>query len=377
MKIVQAQKFKGKDWEYLTEKMELKNPLVLIFADRFLLEDSALIDDIRIQFPYEHLIFGSSAGEIMGPYVNDETVAVTAIEFEKSSFIVKTANILDYQKDTSALGLSLSKSLPKENLKHVLVISEGSFVNGSSIIEGMELGLDASVDLTGGICGDGPRFEKTLVSYKENPKVGEVVAIGLYGETLEISFASFGGWFPFGPDRVITKSSQNILYELDNQPALDIYIKYLGEKASELPQSALLYPLNVMIPGKKIPVVRTILGIDYEKKAMILAGDVPVNSVVQLMMVSVDSIAAGASEAARLSMTERITKPQFAFLVSCVGRKMVMDQRVEEEIEEVVELIGKETRIAGFYSYGEIAPFHGENTCELHNQTMTLTLISE
>jgi len=377
MKIVQAQKFKGKDWEFLTEKMELKNPLVLIFADRFLLEDSALIDEIRIQFPYEHLIFGSSAGEIIGPYVNDETVAVTAIEFEKSSFIVKTANILDYQKDTSALGLSLSKSLPKENLKHVLVISEGSFVNGSSIIEGMELGLEASVDLTGGICGDGPRFEKTLVSYKENPKIGEVVAIGLYGETLDISFASFGGWFPFGPDRVITKSSQNILYELDNQPALDIYIKYLGEKASELPQSALLYPLNVMIPGKKIPVVRTILGIDYETKAMILAGDVPVDSVVQLMMVSVDSIAAGASEAARLAMTERKTKPEFAFLVSCVGRKMVMDQRVEEEIEEVVELIGKETRIAGFYSYGEIAPFHGENTCELHNQTMTLTLISE
>lgn len=377
MKIVQVQKLKGKDWEYSTEKMELKNPLVLIFADRFLLEDSAVIDDIRSQFPYEHLIFGSSAGEIIGPYVSDESIAVTAIEFEKSSFIVKTANILDYQKDTVALGVSLSKSMPKENLKHVLVISEGSFVNGSSIIEGMELGLDASVDLTGGICGDGPRFEKTLVSYKENPKVGEVVAIGLYGETLEISFASFGGWFPFGPDRIITKSSQNILYELDGQPALDVYIKYLGEKASELPQSALLYPLNVMIPGKKIPVVRTILGIDYEKKAMILAGDVPENSVVQLMMVNIDSISAGASEAARLAMLERKNKPEFAFLVSCVGRKMVMDQRVEEEIEEVVELIGKETSIAGFYSYGEIAPFHGENTCELHNQTMTLTLISE
>jgi len=137
------------------------------------------MDDLRIQFPYEHLIFGSSAGEILGRFVNDNTVAVTAIEFENSNFIVKTANILDYQKDTSALGVSLSNSLPKQNLKHVLVISEGSFVNGSSIIEGMEQGLDPSVGLTGGICGDGPRFEKTLVSYKENPKVGEVIGIGL------------------------------------------------------------------------------------------------------------------------------------------------------------------------------------------------------
>jgi hypothetical protein len=377
MKIVQAQKIKGQDWKYSSEKTVLLNPLVIIFADRFLLEDPIIIDDIRTQFPYEHLIFGSSAGEILGPFVSDESIAVTAIEFEKSHFVVNKANILDYQKDTVALGISLSKSLPKENLKHVLVISEGSFVNGSSIIEGMKVGLDPSVRLTGGICGDGPRFQKTLVSYQENPKVGEVVAIGLYGETLEISYASFGGWFPFGPDRRITKSFNNILYELDNKPALDIYIKYLGERASELPQSALLYPLNVMIPGKKIPVVRTILGIDYEKKAMILAGDVPVDSVVQLMMVSVDSISAGASEAARLAMLGRKTKPEFAFLVSCVGRKMVMDQRTEEEIEEVVEVIGEETKISGFYSYGEIAPFYGENTCELHNQTMTLTLISE
>ena len=76
-------------------------------------------------------------------------------------------------------------------------------------------------------------------------------------------------------------------------------------------------------------------------------------------------------------MKDRIEKPQLALLVSCVGRKLVMNQRVEEEIERVQEIIGQNVAITGFYSYGEIAPFTENTFCELHNQTMTLTLISE
>ena len=99
--------------------------------------------------------------------------------------------------------------------------------------------------LSGGLCGDDDRFEVTLASYNESPKEGEVVAIGFYGESLEISCANFGGWTPFGPERLITKSRKNILFELDGKPALDLYKRYLGDKASELPKSALLYPLSV------------------------------------------------------------------------------------------------------------------------------------
>ena len=168
--------------------------------------------------------------------------------------------------------------MPKENLKHLFVVSEGSFVNGSSLINGIESGKPRSISLTGGMCGDDARFEKTLASYKENPKEGEVVLIGFYGETLDISFASFGGWIPFGPERKITSSKANILFEIDGIPALDLYKKYLGDKASELPQASLLYPLNVTPEGKTEPVVRTILSINNENNSMVLAGDVPVNS---------------------------------------------------------------------------------------------------
>lgn len=377
MKIVQAFKKENLDWEYLTEKITLKNPLVLVFANRLLLENEAFLKNVAKEFPYGHIIYGSTAGEIAGTNVLDNAATVTAVEFEKSSFAIRTGNILDFKKDAVALGRSLYSNMPKENLKHLFVLSEGSFINGSSLINGLEEAIGSSVSITGGMCGDDAKFEKTLASYNEKPKEGEVVLIGFYGDTLEISFASYGGWQPFGPQRIITRSEGNILYEIDGQPALELYKKYLGEKANELPQASLLYPLNVTPPGTGNAIVRTILNIDNDNQSMILAGDAPQNSRVQLMMASVDSIANGANLAAQDAMRNRTAKPDLAILISCVGRKLVMDQRVEEELEEVKSVLDAKTVLTGFYSYGEMAPFFGSTICQLHNQTMTLTLVSE
>lgn len=377
MKIIQASKIENQEWNYFQPKKVLNNPLVLVFGNRILLEKEEIINNIRQEFPYEQIVFGSTSGEILCCNVNDNSISVTAIEFEKGSFIVERENILDYDKNAKKLGKMLYHKIPKKNLKHLFVLSEGSFVNGSSLINGLESDVDLAVSITGGMCGDDARFEKTLASYKENPKEGEVILIGFYGETLEVSYASFGGWIPFGPERIITKSEANILYEIDGQPALDLYKKYLGDKAEELPQASLLYPLNVTPEGKKEPVVRTILNIDNENHSMTLAGDVPMNSKVQLMMASVDGIANGAHIAAEFAMKNRRNAPEIAILVSCIGRKLVMNQRVEEEVEQVRESIGEKIPMTGFYSYGEMAPFNGSASCELHNQTMTLTLISE
>lgn len=377
MRIIQASKVANKEWQYIQDKVQLNNPLVLVFGNRYSLEQKAVLDDIRREFPYQHIVFGSTSGEIIGSNVNEDSVSVTAIEFEKASFIVKRENILDFDKNAMKLGEVLYEQMPQQDLKHLFVISEGSFVNGSSLINGLEAHIATNLSITGGMCGDDARFEKTMASYKEDPKEGEVILIGFYGSSLEITYASFGGWIPFGPERVITNAKGNILYEIDGQPALDLYKKYLGEKSNELPQASLLYPLNVTPDGKKEPVVRTILNINNEDQSMILAGDVPVNSRVQLMMASVDGIAQGANVAAKFGMHSRTTVPELALLVSCIGRKLVMNQRVEEEIEQVREVVGDQVPMAGFYSYGEMAPFNGSTSCELHNQTMTLTLISE
>lgn len=376
MKIVQAKKLEKKDWEF-TNKETLKNPLVLVFGNRYLLEDEGVYDEIREMFPDGHLIFGSTSGEILSNRVYENSIAITAIEFEKSNFVVKTESILSHDKDAHKAGEALVNKFDKEKLKHLFIVSEGSFVNGSDLIAGLEENIANDVAITGGLCGDDARFEKTLASYNENPKEGEIIAVGFYGESLEITFANYGGWVPFGPERVITKSKANVLWEIDNAPALDIYKIYLGAKSAELPHAALLYPLSVKAPGAERAIVRTILNIDEANNTMILAGDVPVGSTVQLMMANVDDIADGALKAAEMAMENRKKAPDLGLLVSCVGRKLVMDQRVEEEVEEVQYAIGADAAISGFYSYGELAPFVEDKNCILHNQTMTLTLISE
>lgn len=377
MKTVQIKKQQESDWTYLSEKIELKNPLVLVFGNRYMLEDPTIYDQVRELFPDGHLVFGSTSGDITADFVDDNSITITAIEFERSHFVIKTSNVLKSEMDSFKTGSELLKQFSQEGLRLVFVVSEGSFVNGSQLTKGMNAATNEELLITGGLCGDAARFDKTLASYNENPKQGEIIAVGFYGETFEASFAIHGGWTPFGPQRIVTKSDANTLYELDEQPALDLYKKYLGDKASELPAAALLYPLNVKTETEEQSFVRTILNIDETSNAMILAGDIPENSKVQLMMTNVDHIASASELAAKQALEKRKSKPQLALLVSCIGRKLVLDQRVEEEIEEVVSIVGEDTTICGFYSYGEIAPFNLEINCQLHNQTMTITLISE
>jgi hypothetical protein len=377
MKSVQLKKNKGTIWEYLTPKQTLLKPLVLVLGNRHMLESDTIYKDVKALFPDGDIVFGSTSGDITSNRVDDDSITITAIEFEKTAFLIKSINILNSDLDSYKTGVDLLSQFPEQGLKYVFVLSEGSFINGSQLTKGMNASINNNVLITGGLCGDAARFEKTLAGYNENPKQGEIIAIGFYGESFEATFSIHGGWTPFGPERVVTKSKSNVLYELDNQPALDLYKKYLGDKSKELPAAALLYPLNVKSIEEKQSFVRTILNIDEVDNTMILAGDIPEDSKVQLMMTNVDNIANASERAAKQALELRSAKPQLALLVSCIGRKLVLDQRVEEEIEEVVAVLGNDTTICGFYSYGEIAPFHGENNCQLHNQTMTITLISE
>lgn len=379
MKTVQLKKIRNEKLTYLSEKLTLKEPLVLVFGNRFMLQETSIYNEIREVFKDGHFVFGSTSGDITSESVDDESITITAIEFEKSSFSIKTANVLDSQNkiDSNKIGKELIQQLPQENLKYVFVVSEGSFINGSQLTIGMNSATKDNLLITGALCGDGSRFETTLSSYNEKPKQGEIIVVGLYGETLDISFSTNGGWIPFGPERLVTKSEDNILYELDGKPALDLYKTYLGEKSKELPGAALLYPLQVKSSDETKSIVRTILNINEEENSMVLAGDILKGSKVQLMMTNVDSIVNAAEVGAERALAQRERKADLAIIVSCIGRKLVLDQRVEEEIEEVIEVIGKEATVCGFYSYGEIAPFNDEINCQLHNQTIAITLISE
>jgi hypothetical protein len=262
---------------------------------------------------------------------------------------------------------------------HVFVLSEGLQVNGSALVKGIVANLPSNVMVTGGLSADGSSFQRTAVCVDGPQPSRQIVAIGFYGESLEIGYGSLGGWDPFGPERRITRARGSVLAELDGEPALDLYKRYLGEHAAGLPASGLHFPLTIRSGNDDInPVVRTILAVDETARTLTFAGDMPVGYRARLMRANFERLIDGASAAARHSQ-ERIgaAAPELAILVSCVGRKMVLKQRIEEEVEAVRDVLGTTAALTGFYSYGEISPFTPAARCELHNQTMTITTFTE
>jgi len=354
---------------------ELAN-LVLVFGSTALLKDQTLFHTVRKNYPNADLLMNSTAGEIIDTHVNDETLSLTAIHFEKTK--LKTACVkIQNAEESFKTGYKLASMFDGDDLKSILVISDGHVVNGSDLVLGLQEFLPKDTVITGGLAGDGAHFKTTLVGLNEVPAEGRIAAIGFYGTDLKVGYGSVGGWDPFGVERLITKSQDNILYELDGEPALDIYKKYLGDYAKDLPGSGLLFPLSIRTTNSNHPVVRTILDIDEQAKSLTFAGNMPKGSYAQLMKANFDRLIEGASNAAVDSQKDKHSSPDLAILISCVGRKLVLDQRIEEEVEVVRANYGDKTAIAGFYSYGEISPSHNFMKCELHNQTMTITTFTE
>lgn len=233
------------------------------------------------------------------------------------------------------------------------------------------------MSVSGGLSADGEHFRDTFVLVNGRTQKNVVAAIGLYGSRLKVGCGSLGGWDSFGPERQITRSDGNVLYELDGQSALALYKRYLGAHAADLPASGLLFPLSLRTRQVSAPVVRTILSVNEADQSLTFAGDVPTGGYVRLMKANFDRLIDGAVGAGRVSAEALGTPADLALLISCVGRRMVLRQRVEEEVEGVREIVGPHAAIAGFYSYGEISPFTPKARCELHNQTMTVTTLSE
>ncbi|HEY1536318.1 MAG TPA: FIST N-terminal domain-containing protein [Polyangiaceae bacterium] len=351
--------------------------LVLGFGARQLLSDADVWRRLREKWSTALIVACSTAGEITGTQVLDDSLALTAIRFDHT--VVRCAEVVLREGLSSAdVGRLLAEQLLGIDLAHVFVLSDGLKVNGSELVAGLTAGLPSHVTLTGGLSGDGARFERTHVCVNGFDGLQRVAAIGFYGERLKVSFASMGGWDTFGPERRVTRSKDNVLYELDGQPALDLYEQYLGEHAAALPASGLSFPLSVRAARDQPGVVRTILAIDREARSLTFAGDVPTGAYAQLMRANFERLVEGAEGAARTCLGgAQASAPELAILISCVGRKLVLKQRIEEEVEAVRQVLDETTPLIGFYSYGEISPFTPTARCELHNQTMTITTLSE
>ena len=352
--------------------------LIFVFGNKDMLKEQTYIDDIKGLYPLAQIVGCSTSGEICGEEVFNQNIVCTAVWFESTEIEVAEEEI-NVMEDSFGVGEKLAKKLDKAGLVHIMILSEGLNVNGSELTKGINNQMNDRISITGGLAGDQANFAETVIVHNHAGKKNLVLAIGFYGDHIQVGYGSMGGWDSFGVDREVTKSDANILYELDGQPALELYKKFLGDHAANLPASALLFPLSLTIKGTVSSVVRTILSVNETDGSMIFAGDIPQGEYVRLMKASNDKLIDGANGAAEMSkISLKNTDPELAILISCVGRKLVLKQRVEEELEIVREVLGNNAAMTGFYSYGEICPTKPfEQHCELHNQTMTITVFKE
>jgi hypothetical protein len=356
-----------------------KISLVMAMGDKAMIAPADFYAGLRGDYPHAEIVLCSTAGEIFDDGVQEGSVSVTAVEFEKTLVRSAVVNIADFSGSSYEAGKALLGQLMAfDELSYILVLSDGSSVNGSELVNGINSQVQDRVLVTGGLAGDGTAFKSTLVGLNAKPGYGQIVAIGMYGGNLQISHGSMGGWESYGPERTISRSKGNQLFMIDDEYALDLYKKYLGPYADELPGSALHFPLLVRLSNEEEPVVRTILSIDEESRSMRFAGDVPEGASVRFMKANFDRLVDAASAAANQAIAGPLgSKPSLSVLISCVGRKIILGNRVSEEVEAVKEVFGGKTLVTGFYSYGEIAPHSSRVQCQLHNQTMTITNFSE
>lgn len=351
--------------------------LILVFGEREIIQNTAWQKEWSKTLPDTIIMAASSAGGIENTLEFDKGWVATAVQFEKCKLKAAKA-VFSGTTSRKEAGANLARQLMADDLRLIFVLSDGTNVNGSELVEGLVSEVKDKVPVTGGLAGDGVRFEHTLVSLNGETEDGLIIAVGFYGESLEIGYGSWGGWDAFGVERKVTHSFENEVFEFDGEPALKLYKEYLGDFAKDLPGSALRFPLKIIGSARSSDVIRTIIGIQEERDSLVFAGNIPQGSKVRLMKANFDRLVEGAGLAAEHATNPfAASRPQLALLVSCVGRKVVLGPRVEDELEEVRHILGSQTIMTGFYSYGEICPSGEYLRCDLHNQSMTITTLSE
>ncbi len=359
--------------------LDSERTLVLAFGAPEFADRQGPLEALRRAYPCSTILGCSTSGEIHQYELRDQSLSVAVVRFDES-YVRSACFPVPTPERSFETGVELARSLDAPDLRAIFVLSDGLRVNGSELVAGLGRNVADSVVVSGGLAGDCKRFQSTWVWGDAGRRTATVCAVGLYGDRLHIGHGSKGGWDFFAPERRITRSSGNVLYEVDHQPALDLYKRYLGERANGLPTTALRFPLALRDPIDEVggkTLVRTILAVDEVTKSMTFAGNVPEGHMVQLMRANFDRLIEGAGQAAVATRCHAQTEhPTLSIAISGVGRRLILGERTEEEIEAALDEMPSLVRQVGFYSNGEISPF-ANGSCDLHNQTMTLTTVSE
>lgn len=356
--------------------------LVLVFGSVRRFSEPKLGDALKERYPSAQIIGCTTAGEISELGVFDDSIQITAIQWEKTSMRIADLRVASMQNSFQS-GATLATTLKADSLRAVLVFSDGLNVNGSEVLLGMQSILGHEVPIVGGMAGDNAAFTRTLQLHNGTVSDNLLIGVGLYGNHLITASGALGGWKPYGPPRKVTRSIKNVVYEMDGKPALPLYRMYIGEHyAKGLPGTGLKFPFAIVGAGaREVETVRTLLSIDAGNNSLTFAGDVAEGQTVRFCQTTHDRLVEGAGGAAQkvaLALPGQANRaPGLAICVSCVGRKLVMADQIADEIRAVKNVLGPQATITGFYSNGEFSPSTRGEQSVLHNQTMTIGYLTE
>ena len=345
--------------------------LLLVFGEHAYFHEPACFDDLRTRFPKARIMGCSSSGNLLGSTITDGDVLVTAVQFDRAS-VRMVGTQIEPGEDVTRRARDLALQLKAPDLRHVLALCDGLNVNATQLAEGLNA---CGATVTGGLAGDADRFQKTWVMADGPARQNQVALVGLYGD-VNVKNTFCTGWTEFGAERVVTKSQGKVVYEIDGQPALGLYKKYLGDLASSLPASGMRFPLSITTRTSGHTLTRTLLAVDEKAQSLTFAGEVPEGSSCRLMRTNLDHLIESVDVASQ-SVVPDHPKPALCVVFTCLGRRIVLGQMVDEELEAAERRLGRDTVMTGFYSYGELGPLGHAQVCDLHNQTMCMTTVQE
>ncbi|MFM7809304.1 MAG: FIST signal transduction protein [Planctomycetota bacterium] len=345
--------------------------LLLVFGEHAHFHESGCFDELRKRFPEARIAGCSSSGNLIGSNITDGDVIATAVRFERTKVRLVGAQ-MQPGDDVAARARELALQLKASDLRHVLALCDGLNVNATQLAEGLNA---CGATVTGGLAGDADRFRATWVMADGPARQNQVVLIGLYGD-IEARSTFCTGWTEFGAERIVTRSQGKVVYEIDGQPALGLYKKYLGDLASSLPASGMRFPLSITTKPSGHTLTRTLLAVDEAAQSLTFAGEVPQGSACRLMRTNFDHLIQTVDETSQAVVPTR-SGPALCTVFTCLGRRIVLGQMVDEELEAAQRRLGDRVVMTGFYSYGELGPLGDVHVCDLHNQTMCMTTLQE
>ncbi len=330
-------------------------------------------------------VFGATSG---GEFSNDNQtegeMVIMLIELERSNYFIsledaKGKELAQVSQTLARTALSKFKN-PAFILCSTSLTAEGDFLNGDVLVENIEKVVGTDVKIFGGMAGDDIKFTGTYVFNHEKSTDSGIIAIVLDEDKIDLHGMALSGWKPLGIERTITKSKGRLIYTIDNQPAIDMYLKYLGnenfsenEKFKILDAIGVHYPFQIKTEYGE-PVMVTPMGIDKNENALICEKEVKQGSAFHFSVPPDFDIVETILENARDLKKEKQASADALLIFSCIGRLAAMGPMAQEENEGLAKIWN--VPMAGFYTYGEFGRSpHGKR--RMHSTTCSWVALKE